>query len=71
MQAPRTGERLRRAPAVPRRRQRRPDHYTGTIRDGPESILDNRNMLRIGPAGLPGCLHAERVTDAVLSLAGA
>ena len=36
-----------------------------------ESILDNRNMLRIGPAGLPGCLHAERVTDAVLSLAGA
>jgi glycosyltransferase involved in cell wall biosynthesis len=36
-----------------------------------KSILDNPDGLQIAPAGLPRRLHAERVTDAVLSLAGA
>jgi glycosyltransferase involved in cell wall biosynthesis len=36
-----------------------------------KSILDDPDGLRTVPAGLPHRLHAERVTDAVLSLAGA
>lgn len=35
-----------------------------------KSILDNPDGLRTVPAGLPHRLHAERVTDAVFSLAG-
>jgi glycosyltransferase involved in cell wall biosynthesis len=36
-----------------------------------KSILDSPDGLRTVPAGLPRRLHAERVTDAVLGLAGA
>jgi glycosyltransferase involved in cell wall biosynthesis len=36
-----------------------------------KSMLDNPDGLRTVPAGLPRRLHAERVTDAVLNLAGA